>query len=191
MVYNREGYAPWSLTRKAGVQSATVDGDIEVPQYIQPTLDTGFVDDKGDWKGRVSSDELFIGQQTDLAIANGGDALTQTTMDCLEYDNIMFALKVSNAGNFVLSLMVSGSETGNDSYLNLKPVNTNFFAFATLRTDSSANLLDQLLVAENAYDADVWNIVKINEVKGFKLIMKVTNSSGGNSDIETAFMRIV
>jgi len=42
MVYNRTGYAPWSLTREAGVQSATVDGTIEVPQYIQPTIDTGF-----------------------------------------------------------------------------------------------------------------------------------------------------
>ena len=46
MAYNREGYAPWSLTRQAGVQSATVDGTIEVPQYCQPTIDTGFVDEK-------------------------------------------------------------------------------------------------------------------------------------------------
>ena len=61
MVYNRTGYAPWSLTREAGVQSATVDGTIEVPQYIQPTIDTGFVDIKGNWKGVRSSDEEFIG----------------------------------------------------------------------------------------------------------------------------------
>ena len=38
----RTGYAPWSLTREAGVQSATVNSDIDVPQFIQPTLDTGF-----------------------------------------------------------------------------------------------------------------------------------------------------
>ena len=50
MPYERTGYAPWSLTREAGVQSATVDGTIQVPQYIQPTLDTGFVDEKGNWK---------------------------------------------------------------------------------------------------------------------------------------------
>ena len=61
MPYERTGYAPWSLTREAGVQSATVDGTIQVPQYIQPTLDTGFVDEKGNWKGVKSSDEVFIG----------------------------------------------------------------------------------------------------------------------------------
>ena len=29
MSYEREAYAPWSLTRKAGVQSATVDSQIQ------------------------------------------------------------------------------------------------------------------------------------------------------------------
>ena len=42
MVTERTGYAPWSLTREAGVESATVDGTIKVPQNIQPTLDCGF-----------------------------------------------------------------------------------------------------------------------------------------------------
>ena len=37
----RTGYAPWSLTREAGVQSATVDGTIKVPQNIQPDLIEG------------------------------------------------------------------------------------------------------------------------------------------------------
>ncbi len=56
MVEKREAFAPWSLTRKAGVQSATVNSDIEVPQFIQPVLATGFVDEKGDWKGSKSSE---------------------------------------------------------------------------------------------------------------------------------------
>ena len=46
MAKDRTGYAPWSLTREAGVQSATVDGTIAVPQNIQPVLSTGFVDYK-------------------------------------------------------------------------------------------------------------------------------------------------
>ena len=46
------------------MQSATVDGTIEVPQYIQPTIDTGFIDIKGNWKGVRSSDEVFIGLTT-------------------------------------------------------------------------------------------------------------------------------
>ena len=61
MVYERTGYAPWSLTREAGVQSATVDSQIQVPQYLQPIVDTGIIDEKGDWKGIKSSDEQFIG----------------------------------------------------------------------------------------------------------------------------------
>ena len=56
MPYERTGYAPWSLTREAGVQSATVDGTIQVPQYIQPVLSTGFIDENGNWKGTRSSD---------------------------------------------------------------------------------------------------------------------------------------
>jgi len=75
MVRNRRGLAPWSLAREAGVESATVDGTIEVPQYVQPTLSTGFVDEKGDWKGSKSNDKDFIALQTFEAIANGGTIL--------------------------------------------------------------------------------------------------------------------
>ena len=60
MAKDRTGYDPWSLTREAGVQSATVDGTIKVPQNIQPVLSTGFVDYKGNWKGTASSDESFF-----------------------------------------------------------------------------------------------------------------------------------
>ena len=44
MPSKRTGFAPWSLTREAGVLSATVDGTVEVPQNVQPTLSTGYVD---------------------------------------------------------------------------------------------------------------------------------------------------
>ena len=75
MPSKRTGYAPWSLTREAGVQSATVDGTIEVPQYLQPTIDTGFVDVKGNWKGRRSNDEQFIGITKAESIPNSGEVL--------------------------------------------------------------------------------------------------------------------
>ena len=79
MVRNRRGLAPWSLSREAGIESATVDGTIEVPQYVQPVLDTGFVDEKGDWKGAKSSDKDFIAFQTDIGIANGAEILTPSS----------------------------------------------------------------------------------------------------------------
>ena len=79
MPSKRTGYAPWSLTREAGVQSATVDGTIEVPQYLQPTIDTGFVDIKGNWKGRRSNDEQFIGITKAEGIPNSGEVLFPDT----------------------------------------------------------------------------------------------------------------
>ena len=49
MSNKRTGYAPWSLTREAGVQSATVNGTIDVTQDVRPNIDCGFVDEKGNW----------------------------------------------------------------------------------------------------------------------------------------------
>ena len=191
MARKRKAYAPFSLTSEAGVAQTPLEGYIDVDQQIYPTVNTGTVNENGKWSGVKASDTEFIEFQKDEAIANGADVISNKAIDCANFNNLMFALKVSNAGAYVLSLMVSGTETGDDSYYNLKPTNTNFFAYSTLRTDSSANLLDQLLVAENNYDADVWNVVKIDELRGFKLIMKVTNASGGNSNIEQAYMRII
>lgn len=187
----RKAYAPFSLTSEAGVAQTPVEGYIDVIQTVYPSVNTGTVNENGQWTGVKANDSEFIGLQKDLLIANGASFVNNTTIDCTDYDNLMFAIKPSNAGNYILTLNVSGTETGDDSYYNLKPVNTDFFAFATLRTDSSANLLDQLLVAENTYAADVWSVIKINETKGFKFVMKITNGSGGDSDIETAFMRIL
>ena len=191
MPYERTGYAPWSLTRKAGVQSATVDGTVKVPQYIQPTLDTGFVDFKGNWKGVPSNDDEFINFQKDEAIADGTNILSNNTIDMFNHDNLMMALKVSNAGNYQLALLISGSETGDDSYFNLKPVNTNVLAEATVRTDSSTHVLDFIFNDTINMSADVWLPYKINDCKGFKFIARITNSSGAPSDIEHAIMRVV
>ena len=92
MVYNRTGYAPWSLTREAGVQSATVDGTIEVPQYIQPTIDTGFVDEKGNWKGVKSTDNEFFDLQNDKEIANGAEIISNSVIDMQYHDILMIAM---------------------------------------------------------------------------------------------------
>jgi hypothetical protein len=197
MVYNREGYAPWSLTRKAGVQSATVDGDIEVPQYIQPVLDTGFVDDKGAWKGSKSSDEQFIGFQTDLAIGNGGNFLTPTgitgktwVLDMTGYSDIQIAIKPTRAGNYAISAVMGPDDF---SYANLKPVN----AAAALRgTMAQANPVDVEALFYDAVEsltADVWNIFYIGGTLSNQKLLQfdIYNNSGGDSDIDTAFLRIV
>ena len=197
MVRNRRGLAPWSLAREAGIESATVDGTIEIPQYVQPVLDTGFVDEKGDWKGAKSSDKDFIAFQTDIGIANGADFLTPSgnpdgtwPLDMTGYKDMQIAIRPSNGGNYKFEA-VMGPDS--NSYANLNPVN----AAAVLRGLASASQegFESLFVdSAEALTADVWNIFIINEdrLANQKLLrFKITNNSGGSSDVETAFMRLV
>ena len=108
-----EVLAPWSLAREAGIESATVDGTISVPQYVQPVLDTGFVDEKGDWKGSKSNDKDFIAFQTDLGIANGAEILTPSVnadgtwpLDMTGFSDLFIAVKPSNGGAYAIQAVM-------------------------------------------------------------------------------------
>ena len=197
MPYNRAGYAPWSLTRKAGVQSATVDGTIEVPQYIQPTLNTGFVDEKGDWKGVKSSDEQFFAFTKDEAIPDNAEVLTPTTnadgtwpLDMTGFRDLFVAIKPSSGGNIALTAIM-GPDTLN--FANLNPVNAAATLVGCDNVTGNNSLYNLFTDTSQALTADVWNIFYIaNILRNQKLLQfKVTNQSGGNSNIECAFMRMV
>jgi len=196
MVRNRRGLAPWSLAREAGIESATVDGTIEVPQYVQPTLNTGFVDEKGDWKGAKSSDKDFIAFQTDPGIANGGYILApgvtpdgRWPLDTSGYRDVLIAIKPTNGGNVGIEAVMGPDSI---SYANLSPVN----AAALLKgeIDHTSSTLENLFNdSAESLTANVWNIFIIKDsLRNIKLLQfKITNNSGGASDIETAFMRMV
>jgi hypothetical protein len=195
MVRNRKGLAPWSLAREAGIESATVDGTIEVPQYVQPVLDTGFVDEKGDWKGAKSSDKDFIAFLTDLGIANGASILTPDIksdgtwpLDMTGYNNLMIAIKPTNGGNYAITAVMGPNDL---SFANLNPVNP----ASTLRGNvGDYNTIENILLdGADSLTSDVWNIYYIKDrLANQKLLQfSITNNSGGSSDIETAFMRIV
>tara|TARA_R110002073_G_scaffold317558_1_gene491027 strand:+ start:1424 stop:2008 length:585 start_codon:yes stop_codon:yes gene_type:complete len=194
MAYNREGYAPWSLTRKAGVQSATVDGTIEVPQYIQPVLDTGFVDEKGDWKGTKSSDEEFHAFDKHVGIPNGGQILTpQSTsdnfwiLDMTGFKDLQIAIRTTSGGNYAITAIMGPDS---NSYANLRPVNP----ASTLKGALDRNDMDTALVdSAESLTADVWNIFMIGgQLKNQRLLQfSIVNNSGGEAEIETAFMRLV
>lgn len=190
MVYNREGYAPWSLTRKAGVQSATVDGDIEVPQYIQPTLDTGFVDDKGDWKGSKSTEETFTIDATHEAVGAGASVLSpQPSIDMSGFTTLQFAVKVSNGGNYDFRAVFGPDTT---PFANLTPVEA---AQRIKIVDSTGSAFENIMDVDNhSCTADVWIIFTIladrtKEQKNMQIM--IINDSGGNSNIEFAYRRIV
>jgi len=196
VVYNRKGLAPWSLSREAGIESATVDGNIEVPQYVQPTIDTGFVDEEGFWRGNKSSDKDFIAFQTDEAIANGGTIITPSAnadgtwpLDMTGYSDIIVAIKTNDAGNYSLTAVMA---SGGLSFANLSPVNASAPLRGLARTDQGG-ILDLLIDTSESLTADVWNIYMIQfALKNQKLLMfSITNNSGGTANIETAFMRLV
>ena len=172
-----------------------MDGTIEVPQYVQPVLDTGFVDEKGDWKGAKSDDKDFFAFQTDLGIANGANFITPGQnpdgtwpLDMTGYCDIVIAIKPTNGGNYSISAIMGPADV---SYANLNPVN----AGVTLRgVRSGGNDMDPMFNdSAESLTADVWNIFVIqNTLKNQKLLQfSMTNNSGGSSDIETAFMRMV
>ena len=193
MVYNRTGYAPWSLTREAGVQSATVDGTIEVPQYIQPTIDTGFVDIKGNWKGVRSSDEVFFIDAPHAGVPNGASVLSPQTanrdfIDMTGFSDLFIAIKPTNGGAYKIEAI-----QGPENFANLDPVDAGAPLRGLKRNDSSASMSNLLVDSADTLTADVWNIFTIQGVATDQKLLqfKITNNSGGESDIETAFMRLV
>jgi len=196
MAQKRTGYAPYSLTREAGVQSATVNGTIDVIQEIRPTIETGFVDDKGDWKGRKSSDEQFHAFDKHVGIPNTGEMLTPQAIsdtrwpiDMTGYSDIFIAIKPTNGGNYAIEA-VMGPDS--NSFANLSPVNP----AAALRgntTEYPVQMVSLLLDSADTLTADVWNIFMVKDtLRNQKLLQfKITNNSGGNSTVQTAFMRLV
>jgi len=194
MVYNRTGYAPWSLTREAGVQSATVDGTIEVPQYIQPTIDTGFVDIKGNWQGVRSSDENFFAITRHEGIPNTGVTLNPDTpnfpsIDMTGFKDLLIAIKTSSGGNYQITAIMGPDTT---TFANLSPV----AAGVTLKMmfgNEAGGFQNMANDSAEVLTADAWEIFKIqNRVGGIKnLQFKVINNSGSNADFEVGFMRLV
>jgi len=197
MVRNRKGLAPWSLAREAGIESATVDGTIEVPQLVQPVLDTGFVDEKGDWKGAKSNDKDFIGFHIDESIANTAFFKTPDVnsdgswpLDMTGYCGLFIAIKPTNAGAYKIQAVMGPDSL---SFANLSPVNAAALLKGT-RGDSGNDFDDLFSDSAETLTADVWNIFSIMScgLKGQKLLQfKITNNSGDISTIETAFMRLV
>ena len=104
------------------------------------------------------------------------------------FNDIQIAIRPTNGGNFAIEA-VMGPDT--DSYANLSPVN----AAATLRGNFKEESVVDNLFSDSAESltADVWNIFIIaSNLKNQKLLQfKITNNSGGSSDIEVMYLRIV
>ena len=56
----RKSIAPWSERVSEGLIDQPINSQIASTVNLRPTVDTGFIDQTGTWKGNVSSDANFI-----------------------------------------------------------------------------------------------------------------------------------
>ena len=191
----RTGYAPWSLTREAGVQSATVNGTIDVPQTCQPTINTGVIDEKGNWQGVKADDEVFIGLSKAEGVANGSavffpDTNNHPSIDMTGFSVLQFALKTNVGGQYGIV-----SRFGPDTvpFANLSPI----ASAEQIRIIDSLSQTDETIIDDsnvNVAPSDAWEIFTIlgGRAKGQKnLQFQITNSTGSIVNLEFGFRRLV
>jgi len=191
----RKSIAPWSERVAEGLIDQPIDSTITASQTLRATVDTGFIDQTGTWKGIVSSDPIFSITQTDIGIANGVTIITPSQnadgtwpLDMTGYSDLFIAINPTNAGAYAFTAVM-----GTAPFANLSPVN----AAATLRSNTKSSTETDVFANTFSDSAEtlaaVWNIFMItNVLSNQKLLQfKITNNSGGSSDIQTAFMRLV
>lgn len=190
----RKVYAPFSQTSEAGVTQTPVEGYIDVSQMIYPTVNTGVVNEKGQWAGVKSDDDDFTIMGTHLAVPNGEVVLSPAGdpdfIDMTGFRDMFIAIKPSNSGNLKVEA-VMGPDT--NRFANLSPVNPAAELKGVKRNDSSASLSNLLVDASEGMANNVWNIFCLQGIlSGQKnLQFKITNNTGSNNDIQFAFMRLV
>jgi len=193
----RKVYAPFSQTSEAGVTQTPVEGYIDVNQMIYPTVNTGVVNEKGQWAGVKSDDEDFFIFGTDEGIADGGEVLCPTGsadadnfIDMSGFSRIQFALLVTRAGNYNMR-----AQFGPDTYpyANLRPISA---GNRPRVTDNTGGGLEDAFNTgnENIDVANVWHVYTIDQnrlASQKQFVFRIINNSGGSSDIQFAYRRLV
>jgi len=191
-------YTPWSRESEDGLITSAVDSHVSVSQNVVPALNVGTIDKlSGKWNGVTVSDSTFLVDPVHAGIPNGATVLSPQQadheyIDMTGFSDLFIALKVSNGGNVALSA-VMGPETYN--YANLNPVNAaSALLGATFSSGMNAGFDNVIVDSSESLTADVWNIYAIlnGRLANQKLLQfKITNNSGGNSDIQFAALRVV
>jgi hypothetical protein len=188
----RKTNSPWGSAYKEGLPSTAVNDRVVVDELLYPSVNTGVIDvATGQWEGITTSDKTFTIDAIHESVANGAAVLSpQATPDYIDmtgFCDIAIAIKPSNGGNLAISA-VMGPDS--NAYANLSPVN----AATSLRGTSAAqNDMNPLFNdTSESCAAGVWNIFILQErMSNQKLLQfKLTNNSGGVSNIEFAYMRL-
>ena len=189
-------YAPWSRESSDGLITSAVDSHVRVSQDVVPALNVGTIDRlTGKWQGAQVSDSLFLVDATHEAVANGAAVLSPQKsdheyIDMTGFNDLFIALKVSNGGNCALEAVM-----GPDSYpyANLSPVNPASFVRGWPFGDNAASMENLFNDSAESLTADVWNIFLLAGLLQAQKVLqfKITNNSGGDSNIQFASLRVV
>ena len=191
----RRANSPWSKTYKEGLPTTAVDDHVNIDNTVIGAITTGVIDSAtGQWKGITVSDDNFTVDATHEAVPNTGVVLSpQATPDYIDmtgFNDLFIAIKPTNGGSVAISAVMGPAH---NYYANLTPVNP----ASSLRGNIS-NEMDQPTLTDLISDtvetltADVWNIYVITRLANQKLLQfKITNNSGGESDIQFAYLRMV
>ena len=198
MTQKRKAYAPFSLITESGVTNAPVEGYIDVDQLVRPTVSTGVVNENGTWVGVKASDPEFRIMGTREAIANGASIVSpvgatddDNFIDMSGFKDLFIAMRVTNTGNFRIEAVMSVY-----AFANLSPVNEGAVLRGNTNAWNGSNLSEignLILDSADTLTTNVWNIFaiqdRLKDQKSFQI--KITNNSGGDSDIQFAYMRLV
>jgi len=197
MERKRKVYAPFSQTSEAGVTQTPVEGYIDVNQTIYPIVNTGVVNEKGQWVGVKASDSEFIGITKNEAIADGGDILVPTgakendnKIDMTGYTDLFIAMKPTRTGNYRFAAVMAPDTI---PFANLSPTNAGNELRGNIAQSAPADFEFLFLDSAESCAADKWNIFIIGSVlrEQKNLQISIVNNSGGISDMEFAYMRLV
>jgi len=187
---------PFSSRAKEGATDSPLGDFVEVPQTITSIASAGFYDENGKLTGNNSTDRQWRGFDLHSSIANTGDILVPagTTADNPDridmggFVDLFIAIKPSNGGNYAITA-VMGPDT--NTFSGLEPVAS---ARGLRGTRNEGQVISDLLI-DTAEDcqSDLWNIYFIGgNLRGQRnLQFKITNNSGGISNIEFAYLRMI
>jgi hypothetical protein len=192
---NRRSNSPWGSSYKEGLPSTAVNDTVDIDQNVRATISTGVIDvATGQWEGNRLSDKQFTIDATHEAVANGAVVLSPQAqpdfIDMTGYNNLFIAIKPSNGGNCAIQA-VMGPVT--NMYANLTPVNAAAPLLGNLPQSSPSDFTNLFVDSVESMTVDVWNIFNISNVlRNWKLLQfKITNNSGGPSNIDFAYLRVV
>jgi hypothetical protein len=194
----KTNFAPWSAETAQGIKTDPVDSNIKVRQEVVPAITVGTVNSlTGEWTGVIESDTAFLIDPTFEAVANGAAILAPQRsdheyIDMTGFSDLFIAINPSASGNYAITSVMGPSTY---SFANLTPVNAAaIIRGAGIRTDGSASSIGAILDdSAESLTADVWNIFLLaGLMQAQKLLQfKITNNTGGPSNIQFATLRVV